>query len=177
VKRSLLIFVLTIPAALAAWPRLASPAGEKIVPDGEYMGVQANPTLSQTDPGNTWFHERTLIVRNDQAVLDSVPYFVHQGKKEYSASDGGFMTFRGRFAMQEGKPVIEIRMCGSEYVVFPTGFVPYREVKTYPVRIAPGRIEFDGVRYHPKILTTSRRDELLPVLNMEPVEKDTAPAQ
>jgi hypothetical protein len=69
---------------------------------------------------------------------DKVPIVIRRGKKGYSASDGGFMTYRARFAMIDGRSVVALRLCQSDYLIFPPNkHDQYTEIKTYPVKMVP----------------------------------------
>ena len=38
---------------------------KSIARDGEYIGRESMPNLTPEDPEATWFHENTLLIRND----------------------------------------------------------------------------------------------------------------
>lgn len=80
---------------------------ESTAKDGQYVGLEKMPNLTPDDRDAAWFHENTLLIRNDEAILDKVPVTIRHGKKTYSASDGGFLTYRARFAKKDGhaKPI------------------------------------------------------------------------
>lgn len=46
-------------------------------------------------PPKTWFHEKTLVIKQDSLYIRSVPVVMENGEKLYSASDGGFMYYTG----------------------------------------------------------------------------------
>lgn len=73
--------------------------------------------LTSNDPKPAWFHENILIVRNNEAILDEVPFTVRGGETGYSASDGGFFTYRARFAEEQGKPIATMRLSKADYAV------------------------------------------------------------
>ena len=154
-----------------------SPPRSSIVRDGSYVGLEKMPNISPDDPHASWFHENTLVVRNDEAILDEVPVVFHGPKKNYSASDGGFLTFRARFEEKDGEPVIILRMFQSDYVAFPVPVNPqerqdrYKEIKTYPVKLSSDRIEFNGVAYKIAKLQKNELDRLVSLLDAEPLEK------
>jgi hypothetical protein len=139
--------------------------------DGDYVGIQNDPSLSPDEPQIKWFHENTLVIRNNEAILDKNPFTVEHGKKFYSASDGGFTTYRGRFVHLDGKTVVQLRLFQSDYILFPVGKEPYSEIKTYPVKVTSDGIEIDGVKYKRHLLNKTRREELLQLLAKEPLEK------
>ena len=118
------------------------------------------------------------MVRNGEAsLLYEVPVAFHGGKKGYSASDGGFMTFRAKFVKKDGEPVIMLRMCQSDYVAVPVPVNPqerqdrYKEIKTYPVKLNSDRIEFNGVTYKIAKVQKNELDRLVDLLHTEPLEK------
>src|SRR5260221_33053 len=95
---------LTLPAMLLLLiPAIGTgDAGhENVVKDGEYVGLEKLPNLTPDVQDVKWFHESTLLIRNDEAILDKVPVAVLHGKKTYSASDGGFLTYRAKFTRKE----------------------------------------------------------------------------
>ena len=139
--------------------------------DGEYVALEKMPNVSPDDPGAKWFHENTLLVRNNEAILDMVPVWIKGGKKFYSASDGGFLTYRARFFQQDGQDFINLRLFQSDYIMIPVGKDPYKEIKTRGVKVRSGEISIDGVRYRRKTLSESKKNELRRLLDEEPLEK------
>lgn len=94
------------------------------------------PNLTPEDHPARWFHENTLVIGNDEAILDKLPITIRHGKKSYSASDGGFMTYRARFTSKDEQAVVRLRLFESDYVVFPVGkHDQYTEIKEYPVTL------------------------------------------
>jgi hypothetical protein len=146
-----------------------------IVRDGSYVGLEKMPNILPDDPHASWFHEK--VVRNDEAVLDEVPVVFHGRKKNYSASDGGFLTFRARFEQRNGEPVILLRMCQSDYVAVPVPVNPherqdrYEDIKTYSVKLNSDKIEFNGVSYKIAKVQKNELDRLVELLHAEPLEK------
>lgn len=148
---------------------------QSLVKDGDYVGLGKMPNLSPDDRDAKWFHENTLVIRNDEAILDKVPIIIRHGKKTYSASDGGFLTYRARFTNKDGQAVVNLRLFESDYVMFPVGkHDQYTEIKTYPVTFVADQIEFDGVRYKLSKMEPSRLDRLLGLLSTELLEVSDA---
>ena len=130
------------------------------------------PNLTPEDPRAAWFHENTLLIRNDEAILDKVPIVIQKGKKGYSSSDGGFTTYRARFSMSDGKSFVAMRMCQSDYLIFPADkHDQYTEIKSYPLKLEAGRIEINGVVYRPAKLKRTELERLLKLLDTEPLQK------
>ena len=165
---------LTLPAMLLLLiPAIGTgDAGhENVVKDGEYVGLEKLPNLTPDVQDIKWFHENTLLIRNDEALLDKVPVAVLHGKKTYSASDGGFLTYRAKFTRKDRQNFVSLRLFESDYVMFPADkHDQYTEIKTYAVTFASNQIQFDGVRYKPNKAETWKLDRLLPLLNIESLE-------
>jgi hypothetical protein len=143
-----------------------------IVRDGNYVELEKMPNISPDDPRGEWFHENTLVVRNDEAILDKVPIVVHNGEKEYSASDGGFLTFRAKFLKKDADTVIVLRMCQSDYIVWRINPRDrYKEIKTYPIKSSSDQIEFQGVTYKMAEVEKTKLRGLIHLLDTEPLEK------
>lgn len=117
------------------------------------------------------------MVRNNEAILDKVLLTIKRGKRSYSASDGGFLTYRAKFFEKDGNAFVAMRLFESDYAALPVStnnsapYDPYGEVKVYPVSFASGEIEIDGVRYKRKTLSRVDRQRLLDLLSNEPLEK------
>ena len=139
--------------------------------NGDYVGIQKDPSLSPDEPGVKWFHENTLVVRNNEAILDKIPFTVEHGKKSYSASDGGFTTYRGRFFQKDGQISVYLRMFESDYIAFPIGGCePYSKISVFPVTFLPNGIRIEGVVYKNKMLSANTRERILTMLNKERME-------
>ena len=143
--------------------------------DGEYVALEKLPNISPDDPGATWFHENRLLVRNNEAILDMAPVRFKGGKKFYSASDGGFLIYRGRFFQKDGQTFVQLRLFQSDYVAIPVGRDPYKEIKTRSVKLVAGEIDIDGVHYRRKALNEDESQRLLRLLSEEPMEKSAVP--
>jgi hypothetical protein len=140
---------------------------------GDYIGMEKMENYDPEEPEVKWFYENKLIIRGNEAILDKVPVYFRDGKKTYSAADGGFVTFRGRFLTKDGKALVSLRIFESDYIVFPIGpssCEPYSRVKVLPVKTNHGRIEIGGVLYKSKLIDPKTRQALLDMLKNEPME-------
>ena len=109
---------------------------ELLAKDGTYAGLEAETYVG--NPKAKWFHENRLLIRNDDAILDKVPVVVSHGKKGYSASDGGFFTYRGRFSKKDDQIFVALRLCQSDYVLFlPTNTINTLKLKPIRSRSSP----------------------------------------
>ena len=137
---ALFLAIVLVPSALSS---LQNPASLS----GDYVGLQSLPNLTPDEKDTKWFHENRLFVRDNQVLLDVIPVFFQRGKKFYSASDGGFLTYRGEFFKKENRLFVRLRMFQSDYVAIRVGEQPYREVKIYSVKYSGNQIEINGVFY------------------------------
>jgi len=167
---------LVLIVCLLLVPSVAGGGDASLPRDGDYRGLQKMEySLSPDEKDTEWFHENTLVIRGKEAVLDLVPLSISHGVKSYSASDGGFLTFRGRFFEKDGNTLVALRLFQSDYVGFKVGVDPYKEIKIYPVKYAAGVIEFNGVRYKSAVLKHYDRKNLLKFLSQESVEVEKKP--
>lgn len=175
VKSALIAVTLLFSVPIGGYPQAVNHAQGNIAPDGEYVGLKSMSNVSAEDPDgrdDRWFHENRLVIRNDEAILNMVPIYFHHGKKIYSASDGGFMTYRAKFMIVDGGNAIAMRMFDSDYIMVPLSKkdVLYTEIKVYPVNVHSGRIEFDGARYRRTALQKDDLGRLLKMLSAEPLD-------
>src|ERR1039458_2603915 len=122
----------------------AQPTSAARLPDGEFVGLETLKGMGE--PHARWFHENTLVVRGTEVILDMNPVVFHNGKKEYSASDGGFLAYRGRLIYKNGQLLVSLRIFESDYIVFPSGpgeCEPYSRLFMYPVKRVNGVIEIN----------------------------------
>lgn len=89
---------------------------EKQIVDGEYIGLEKMPNLSPYDKDAQWFHENTLTIKGNKVTLKKVPIIIKKGEKEYSASDGGFYTYKGNIVFSKGKRILILVLVNSDYV-------------------------------------------------------------
>lgn len=139
--------------------------------NGDYMGLQKMESVTPEDKKTKWYYENTLLIRNGEAVLDMVPISIKNGEKEYSASDGGFMTYRGRFIQKGRQLLISLRLFESDYIGFPIGGCePYSRINIYPVKLLNDKIEIQGVIYESKQMDKDVLERLQHGLSKEPME-------
>lgn len=171
----------TVLWSMTAGGHLGDTSDERrsVARDGEYVGLERMPNLSPEDRDAQWFHENTLLIRNDEAILDKVPIVIRERKKEYSASDGGFLTYRARFTSKDGQSIVAMRLFQSDYVAAlreksGKAVDPYAELETYPVKFVSGRMEIGGVQYRRRVLGKIELDRLVQLLGSEPLERTNA---
>lgn len=71
--------------------------------------------LSPEEEGTRWFHENTLTIQGNVATLDKSPIEIKKGKKWYSASTGGFYTYKGTLNLAGGHWVLHVKLIQSDY--------------------------------------------------------------
>jgi hypothetical protein len=141
--------------------------------NGEYTGLEPMPSGDPHQPDALWFHENTLIIRNGELILDTSPVSIREGEKAYSASDGGFLTYRGRFLTKNGRLYISLRTFMSDYVVFPSGprsCEPYSRVDIFPVKVTDKGFWINGVLYQKHAVDAEHLKALENLLKSEPFE-------
>lgn len=178
VKNILVAVSILFSTAASTYLPVLGDVHKNIASDGEYVGLERMPDLTPEDRDAAWFHENSLLIRNDEAILDKVPIVIRHREKVYSASDGGFLTYRAEFIVKDGQSFVVLRLFQSDYVGFlrdKNGIAvdPYSELKTYPVRFISGRIEIEGVQYRHKRLGKIELDRLAQLLSTEPLERAT----
>ena len=163
---------------MTSWGQTASKAttpATTLVADGNYMGLEAMASESPEEPDAQWFHENTLIVRNGEFILDELPVAIRGEEKSYSASDGGFITYRGRFLIKNERLYVSLRPFMSDYIIFPIGHnacEPYSRVDIFPVKNTDAGFWINGVRYQLHATDPDRLKELEGMLKSEPLKYD-----
>jgi hypothetical protein len=178
-KTLIAVAAFLLPVAFGFGQKQSAKQKQSQAINGEYVALEEMPNISPDDPDAKWFHESTLLVRNNEAILDMAPRYFKAGKKFYSASDGGFLTYRGRFFQKDGKSFIELRLIQSDYVAFRVRSDPYKEITTRCARLTSGGIGIQGIRYQKTalikyrrtVLSESKRKDLVDLLNREPMQK------
>ena len=139
------------------------------------MGLEPMASMNSLEPDALWYHENTLIVRNGEFVLDKNPIIMRGTEKSYSASDGGFITYRGHFLEKKGRLYVSLRPFMSDYVFFntgPTACEAYSQIDIYPIKVTAQGFWINGVLYKPTTVTPERLKDLETMLRSEPLEYD-----
>jgi hypothetical protein len=139
--------------------------------NGEFVGMEE---IKDYEPGKKWFHENRLLIKNGEAVSDKTPVVIVKNKKIYSASDGGFITYRGRFFQRGTQLLMSLRPFESDYIVFPIAVRdpcdPYSKVTVVAAEMTQSGLVIDGVLYRSKALSRQKRERLSEWLQSEPME-------
>jgi hypothetical protein len=139
------------------------------------MGFAPMPSENPHEPDAQWFHENTMIVRSGELILDELPLQIRAGEKSYSASDGGFITYRGRFLIKNGRLYVSLRPFMSDYFFFPAGpgsCEAYSRVDIFPVKLTEKGFWISGVFYQAQALAPDRLKQMESLLKSEPLAYD-----
>jgi len=175
------IRVLSLLLLAAALPLIAHVRSSDMLapaspmPDGVYMGLEPMPSDNPHEPDALWYHENALLVKNGNFVLDEIPISIQNGTRTQSASDGGFITYRGRFLAKNGRFYASRRPFMSDYVFFntgPTACEAYSQIDIYPIKVTGQGFWLNGVLYKPTSVEARRFKELETTLKSEPIEYD-----
>jgi len=170
--------ILFLGLTLSVWGSGASkdpPALAPSITDGVYVGLEPMSSESPREPDALWYHENTIVVKGGELILDENPISIREGEKSYSASDGGFITYRGRFLTKKGRLYVSVRPFASDYIFFPigpNGCEAYSRVDIYPVKVTLKGFWISGVFYAPKTIEADRLKGLENELKSEPFEYD-----
>ncbi|WP_156126405.1 hypothetical protein [Hymenobacter sp. DG25B] len=141
----------------------------------EPYGASSKDDITPHDLTDRWYHENTFVVNGTNCSLESVPVvFTKRRGKQYSASDGGFLTYKGRLVWETDSLLAKMRLTDSDYAMV----VSYRYINpadsnsslsfeeqvkrgilvpdssaakpTYSLRVLPTGLLLNGVRYQLK---------------------------
>jgi hypothetical protein len=174
--RALSFFLLTVTLPSLAHVRSSDQLTPALpVADGVYMGLEPMASMNPHAPDALWFHENSILVRNGDFILDQLPIQIQGGERTQSASDGGFITYRGRFLSKNGRFYASRRPFMSDYVFFntgPTACEAYSQIDIYPIKVTGQGFWLNGVLYKPTSVEARRFKELETTLKSEPIEYD-----
>jgi hypothetical protein len=91
------------------------PAAYGTFPQGVFVGLEPLPANFGERPSQKWYHQIMLTLEGTKAKLDAVPIYFENGKKFWSASDGGFWVFEGRMSAKGEKFILDMKLTNSDY--------------------------------------------------------------
>ncbi|WP_345117776.1 hypothetical protein [Hymenobacter algoricola] len=129
--------------------------------------------ITPDDTTDRWYHENRLLIRGDSAFLEKMPVVIKDGEKGYSASDGGFYTYKGRINAYPDSLVTRFRLVNHDYMLtrfrylrppgkdstLSLGEMVARGIAevdssrfkvSYQLTTSPGGLSMDGVTYELK---------------------------
>jgi hypothetical protein len=139
------------------------------------VGLEPMPSFSPETPDALWYHENTILVKNGNFILDESPISIQEGTKSESPSDGGFITYRGRFLSKKGRFYVSLRPFMSDYLSFnigPSACEAYSKVDIYPIKLIEQGFWMDGALYKSATIAAERLKGLETTLRSEPLEYD-----
>lgn len=92
---------------LCASPLIAAEPRDRPVM-GVYTGWEPLPEM-KGEAGADWFRLHRLTIRDDVIELLGKPVAIKNRELAYSASEGGFLTYRGDFYEKEGKLRVKLK--------------------------------------------------------------------
>ena len=116
-SRSCLALLLAAVASSCQQPSSAAKQSKPQALTGIYAGLDELKGFPAEQAGDKWYHENIVYIRLDSLFLEGNPVVVHRnGKKSYSASDGGFYSFSGRIDTTTGQLTARLRMFAHDYI-------------------------------------------------------------
>ncbi len=146
-KRALFILLSCVIQAHAA----SSPK-TPLFGDGIFVGMEPMPGYHDPlTPKDRWFHQNTLTIKGRDATLSKSPVSYNNGRKSYSASDGGFYTYRGAVNFSGGQWQLVLLLIGSDYVARPIDKdgkpIPPKPQRFTITRMKDGSLQIGEVTY------------------------------
>jgi hypothetical protein len=112
---------------------------------GVYTGWKPHEDLTPDDKSDSWFRIHKLTVKGQSVVIQASPRTIRDGEVFASASDGGFLTYKGTLYKKGGELRIKMRVVKADYVGAPDGGWPELDL---PVQIKDQvSFKLDGVTY------------------------------
>jgi hypothetical protein len=135
--------------------------------DGTFIGMEPMPGYHDPDtPKDRWFYQNTLTIKGSNATLNKIPVSYYKGRKSYSASDGGFYTYRGTVSFADGKWHIVFLLVDSDYVPVPVG-KDGKPIPSTPRQFTIERVKDRSLRVDKVIYRTSKQKSSTPNQTMQ----------
>jgi hypothetical protein len=106
--------------------------GHSQILDGTYIALELNglnvDTSGKVDffmkdsfPNQKWFHRVEVTINGNNIVIRKTPVFTDStGKLWHSASDGGFLTYKGKITKTAGLYIAKTQLSAFDYIGFST---------------------------------------------------------
>lgn len=73
--------------------------------------------MSDSFPKEKWFHEVKVVIKGNSITVDKYPVsYDSTGTKWYSASDGGFLTYKGTLAKAADLYIAKTKLVDYDYI-------------------------------------------------------------
>jgi len=66
-----------------------------IASDNRFWPGIFKPDSNIDKSGNQWYHDVTIVIKKDSATIIKKPFYIKDGRKNYSSSSGGFYYYKG----------------------------------------------------------------------------------
>lgn len=103
---------------IAAFAFAGLAQGQPLI-DGSYIGWQPLGDLTPDEDGDAWFRIHHLKVKGDAISIEASPRVIKAGKVIASASEGGFLTYKGELYRRGEEVRIKMRVVEAQYVPVP----------------------------------------------------------
>jgi hypothetical protein len=119
---------------------------------GNFIPCKTEISLSPEDPEEKWFYQDQLKFKGDSATLFQSPITIKNGDTAYSASDGGFLFFKGKVESKDSFVHIVLTEVWTDYL----GDIKIRNPggnykRVYRKRILDGRLTEEGLLLGPTL--------------------------
>ena len=135
-KIATLLFLFCVSPFVAAEPPLvaAEPPARPVI--GAYTGWEPIRKVFGEDGGDC-FRLHRITIRGDVIELYGRPVVIKNRGLAYSASEGGFLTYRGKFYEKDGKLRVKFKHI--------TEYAPEEEMEDYGGRLAKADLAILGI--------------------------------
>lgn len=112
---------------------------------GIYIGWERGGDLTPDVKGDAFYHLHELSIRGKDLVIKISPIFIEKGEMTYSASDGGFFTYKGKITRKGSKFQVKMQITDSDYSGVPSGGWPKLDV---PLKVTSEvQLSLNGISY------------------------------
>ena len=146
-KHSRLFFfaaLATLGLGLYAAPTVPPPP-PRYPPADAYVALEPMPGYGA--PKERWYHVNILTIRGKAVQLEQSPVSCHGNEMSWSASDGGFFTYRGTVGGTPPKLVVTLVQAACDYCPVEIGGKPPAPRRLPLAFPAPGRAVLGNLRY------------------------------
>ena len=134
---------------LGACMLFVAQAGETLV-KGVYTGWAPLPEIKgEGKPAkkSDWYRLHHLAIKGKSVELTGVPISIQGNEMLYSASEGGFITYKGQIYEKDGKLRVKLQFVETEedYLIAPKGGWPDKDLPI--VIVDQVRFTLEGITY------------------------------
>lgn len=112
---------------------------------GIYIGWEKGGDLTPDVKGDVFYRLHELTIKGTDLTIEISPVFIEKGEIGYSASDGGFRTYKGKISQNGDKYQVKMQVTDAQYVLVPAGGWPKLNVPLEA--ISEVQLRLNGVSY------------------------------